>query len=318
MNGTSLTRSTGRGAGRSTARKVGRQNSTIRYAAATAERHLASGPALDWADDKTVIDDSPTPDELPEWYPDDEDDTLLGDDESALVAPPVSSWMPWVRLSVYVADGRLSYRVHIPASDNPDIERSLRHLSDGWTATAKTLIATHPEALLCMTPLDALRAMSPDPMSKLERSAGQGSRDRRVLIATPFGLAPLWFFAQGRSDDLFNDLIRLEQTLQTGEADKLTATVISDVLRRPSVQPDSIRRAHGEALLAVAGQPGIVARYCNLWPMTTPQEFLDDLGVCSKVGRSVPVATLALIGALSPPQQLSAKTVSRPPRVVRS
>jgi len=312
MNGAALTRSTARGGGRSTTRKVGRQNSTIRYAAAAAERHLASDPALDWVDDKTVTDDSPTPAELPEWYPDDEDDTLLGDNENGLMVPSMASWMPWVRLSIYEDGGNLSFRVHLPASDDPDIERSLGHLSDGWAETARTLIATHQQALGCKTLIDALCVMSPDPMKALERSAGQGSRDKRVLIATPFGLAPLWFFAQGRKDELFEDLLDIGRALRSDRLVRLTAGIIADIIRRPSVQPDSIRRAHGEALLAVANQPCVVARFRSYWPMATPQDLLDALGIHSKVGRSVPVATLALVGAFDQPSNVSARFAGRP------
>ena len=316
MNGTSLSRSTERNTMRSTGRKVGRQNSAIRYAAAAAERYLDSDRPTAWADDNPIPDDAPTPDEMPEWVTDDEDDVVLGDDEAGLSAPP-ASWMPWVRLSIYLTGGHLTFRVHMPATDDRDIEQSLAHLTDSWTETARTLIATHSQALLSTTAASALRVMSPYPMKDLERSVGQGSRDKRVVIATPFGLAPLWFFAQGRKDDLFDDLTNLGKALLVDKPSKLTASTISDIIRHPSVQPDSIRRAHGEALLAVVHQPGVVAHHRNLWPLSTPQELLNDLGVTSKVGRSIPVATLALVGAFDKPLQLSARSAARPQQEVK-
>jgi len=314
MNGASLSRSRGRSPGRQTARgvgrRVGRQNAAIRYAAATAERYLDSQEPPEWTEDRSIADDAPTVDQMPEWILDNTDDTILGDDADDVKSGP-ASYMPWVRLSIYASGGNIAFQVHVPVTDDPGIQQSLKHLRDGWAKTAQALIATHPRALLSHTPLEALRVMGSYPMKELERSAGQGSRDKRVVIATPFGLAPLWFFAQGRKDNLFDDLVEVGAALLAERPDRLTASTISQIIRRPSVQPDSIRRAHGEALLAVVHQPDVVARHRSLWPLTTPQDLLDDLGVTSKVGRSAPVATLCLVGAFDPPRQLTARSVGR-------
>lgn len=313
MNVASIRIGPGASRSRTAERKVGRQNAAIRQAAAAAERYLDANETEAQDEDEGVLDDAPLIDDLPEWVPDDENDVVLGDDERDPL-PPSPSWMPWVRLSIYWSDGQLHYRVHIPPSEDPDIEFSLGILADGWAAIAQTLIRVHERALAAPSALEAVKLLSPYPMKDLERSVGQGSRDKRVVINTPFGLTPLWLFAQGRADALFSDLQLVGQMLLTEKPDKLTKQMISRIIRRPSVQPDTIRRAHGQALLAVIRHPEVVSRHRALWPLTTPEALLDDLGVEGATGRSVPVGTLALVGAFDSQAQVTARAAGRPPQ----
>ncbi len=292
-----------------------RFSAATRFAAASAERHLDADSPTDWDTDPSEIDDAPPAADVPIGYHDDEDGAVYDEDgEDSDLSAPRSSWVPWVRLSIYLRDGQLMYLTELPGSDQPDLARSLFHLDRGWGTTAQTLIDTQGDALRCSTPLAALHALNPFPMSSLERSAGQGSRDRRVVVNTPFGLTPLWFFAQGRGDSLFGDLERLGRALIARQESRLSPELVTDVVRTPSVKPDSIRRAHGRALLAVAHQPAVVARHRAKWPLTTPDDLLDDLGVVARVGRSSAVASLALAGAFDPPELLIASSARSEPR----
>jgi hypothetical protein len=148
----------------------------------------------------------------------------------------------------------------------------------------------------------------------MERSGGQLSRDARVVIGTPFGLAPLWLFSQGRKDSLLRDLERLGRDVIEARPERLTAEAIDGIVRSPAVKPDTIRRAHGPALLALARRPEVLARHRSLWPLTAPEALLDDLGLDLRVGRSWPVATLALVGAFDPPGLVAAGPPPRPRR----
>lgn len=309
----SLDRDRGRTTTRGRHRGRGRFTAATRFAAATAGQHLDSDAPLGWDTDPSEVDDAPNDADVPADYHDDEDGGIYDGDDAGLSAPR-SSWIPWVRLSIFLREGELRYSVALPEADRPGLERSLFHLGQGWEQTAKTLINTQGAALRCSTPLAALRALSPFAMSDLERSVGQGSRDRRVVLNTPFGLAPLWFFAQGRKDELFRDLERLGQAVMARRETRLTPALIEELVRNPSVKPDSIRRAHGQALLAVAHNPGIVARHRSLWPLTTTGELLDDLGIVADVGRSAAVAAMALAGAFDPPGLLIAASAHGGPR----
>jgi len=275
-----------------------------------------SDSSVEWEWDPCEVDDAPDTENVPTDYHDDEDEGVYEEDRD--LRAPVSSWTPWVRLSIFVRDGQLGYTTSVPATDGLATEVSLHHLGQGWATTAQTLIGAQGNALRCATPLAALHALGPYAMEDLERSAGQGSRDRRVVVDTPFGLAPLWFFAQGRSDGLFQDLETLGRAVMARQPTRLTPAVIEEIIHNPSIKADSIRRVHAKALLALAHQPEVLARHRSLWPLTTIDALFDDLGVeatgKAHLGRSGDVAVLALVGAFDPPNLLLASVARHTPR----
>lgn len=285
----------------------------------------------DWMTGPSERDDAPGLDKLPDWIPGDEDDPLFDDERDLPVE--IRTWQPWVWLSIYIDDdGELAHRVHVPPSvtDDPAAVASLLKIKRSWSTTATILQDTLGDALRSESTTEAalsLRLVEKtinrhgEPArrvtggSALERSEGQWSRDKLEIVRTPFGQAPLWFFAQAPrsssgSSALFEDLTLLGHALMRGQlvVDEGRANLskpaieafFSDLGRTPSIQPDSIRRGHGKALLAVFRMPSIVARHRSRWPATTPDELLDDLEVfVTRDGandRSQAVATLALAG----------------------
>jgi hypothetical protein len=297
------------------ARKKGRFNATTRFAIATAERHLDVDAETPWELDPPEFDDAPRDEDVPPDYHDDEDDGLYDDGRD--LRAPTSSWIPWVRLSIFWRDGRLDYRTELPDTDSPGVGRSQFYLRRNWTTTAQTLISTQEEALRRTTPLAALHALGPYAMKDLEQSDGQGTRDRRVVIRTPFGLAPLWFFAQGRSDGLFNDLERIGRAVMKSRPKSLSKEMITETVRHPSLLPDTIIRVRGKTLIALSQHPDVLAKHRSLWPLTTPRDLLDDLGLESdesRLGRAGDVAVLALAGAFDPPDLLLAASARREPK----
>lgn len=290
--------------------------SATRFAASGAEQFLDAQSSLIWDADPSEFDDAPRDDEVPDGYHDDEDPGLFDEDEGGPTAPR-SSWVPWVRLAIFEQHGSLRFVTSLPVANRTRTESSLSHLENAWKETAQVLIEKQSVALRCRTPLDAMRALERTPMETLERSAGQGSRDRRVVLSTPFGLVPLWFFAQGRADNLFQDLEQIGRAAIATGAQTVSPKMIKTLIPNPTLNPESIRRAHGMTLVAVGRQPEIVARHRALWPLTTTGELLDDLGVVDGVGRSAAVAFLALVGAFDPPSLLlSAAVPTRPRREV--
>ncbi|MDR1189700.1 MAG: hypothetical protein LBK95_19985 [Bifidobacteriaceae bacterium] len=332
-------------AGTGAATRTVRYTAADRFAASWAQDRLNPTEEADWPEDQACLDDAPSLDDLPEGSPD-EDDVLLGDDDRGLPAPsPSPSWLPWVRLSITLDGDRLGYMIGLPFTGDSETDERLERLAYGWSQIAETLIRSQAPALRSSSLLEAVRALPPATAMKwvavkgldgkvaknaegktvtelrqvtgaraIERSSGQFSRDRRVVVGTPFGLAPLWLFGQGRQDSLFRDLERIGRQVVEDKPESLTAPMIEKMARNPAVKPESIRRAHGQALLAVAHRPGVIARHRALWPLTSPDALLDDLGVTGRTGRSQPVATLALAGAFDPPGLIVARSTARPPR----
>jgi hypothetical protein len=272
--------------------------------------------------------------------------------------------MPWSRLTIeWSAEGGFVYHVHLPPTDDPEIERSFSYFERNWSVTADELIRSQPEALAQTSPLEALRRLRVprrfmempvkvnEPLlnadgtvvrgkrgavrtrsvtqkddqgrtvkemrwatgqEAIARSSGQLSRDADVIIRTHFGRSPIWFFNEGREDNFYMDLETLGAAVIGQSLDQLTKEMIIKLVPRPSVLPDSIRRNHGLALLAVARRPEIVARHRALWPLTTPEALLDDLGITAQDGRSRPVATLALVGAFDQSAHVSSRTACHP------
>ena len=337
--------------------RPGTKTDAIRFAAALAEQYLDEGRTPSWQSDPSEFDDAPRDRDVPPGYRDDEDEGVFGDDERDL-APPQSSWIPWVRLSFFLRGKQLDYRVNLPEADSVELGVSLGYLEKAWDENAQMLLASMPETLCCTSPLEALHTMpvvtamrmmpvkqsvadangknkqeavkepvldrsgmpvlDKDGNPKLaivkelqmvsgqvamERSTGQYSRDRTVVIRTPFGLAPWWFFAQGRNDNLHSDLEQLGKAMIANNWTEPTRDMVEEVVRQSSIKPDSIRRTHGLTLVAVVRHPEVVARHRRLWPLTTIDDFLSDLQAHStgSVGKSQGVATLALVGAFDPP-----------------
>ncbi|MDR2252534.1 MAG: hypothetical protein LBD97_01505 [Bifidobacteriaceae bacterium] len=269
--------------------------SVMRHASAGAERHITAGVEDPWPDSPgSEFDDAPSPDDLPDWDFDDEDDLVDPDD----AAPPLDpTWLPHVRLSIFTRGGGLACRVHLTHAADKETAQWLTAIARAWAELGNQLITNQGPALRASSPLDALRALKPMSQQSLERSAGQGSRDRRVLISAPFGLAPLWFFSKAMAPRgvTFAELERLAGFVLRERPERLTEAMVSDVLRRPSIKPDSIRRNHAATLLALAHKADVWRRHRALWPLDTPDELLNDLGV--RGGRSAALATLALVGA---------------------
>jgi hypothetical protein len=100
--------------------------------------------------------------------------------------------------------------------------------------------------------------------------------------------------------------------------ERLTVAMIEKTVRHPSANPDTVRRIHGKALLALARQPEILAKHRSMWPLTTIDDLFDDLRVeaagKARLGRSGSVAVLALVGAFDPPNLLLAAAANRQPR----
>jgi hypothetical protein len=149
----------------------------------------------------------------------------------------------------------------------------------------------------------------------IEQSGGQLSRDVNVVVSTPFGLTPIWFLFQGRTDSLYSDLLTLGKALLTQRPEKITEKMISGTLKYPAIKPDSIRRSHGDTLLAIVHHPDVIDRHRNLWPLTTLKALREDLENASGLAcSSQPVATLALVGAFSDQDPLLERASSRPSR----
>ncbi len=290
------------------------QNAAIRSAAAAADRAIAASVEDDQHEtvDYPEVDDAPPIDDLPEWPVEDED-SPVGDDDEQDLPDMAAGWSSWVRLSIFRdAEGFRSH-VELPPARDPELEYSFEYQRKAWLELGDILIRTQSAALTCTNPLDAVQALLPYKVQDLERSKGQGSRDRRVVISTPFGLAPLWFFAQGRPDTLYRDIRQLAQHLHTTGGTRLTETQISATLPNPAIKPNSIQRSHGPSLWAALANPHVVARHRALWPMTTPDLLLDDLGVVNiRQGRSEVVATLAILGGLETDDTISYQSVGRP------
>lgn len=264
------------------------------------EIHLDGGRGASFGDQGWAEhDDAPSDLRVPEWQVPQEDAPILPDREfDPPDLPPGAD--PAVRLSITLEpDGTLSSYVDLPSSDDPVIERRLDKQYAAMTRLADKLIAVHPRALTCTTPLEALRAMQAVTKRQLWESEGQGSRDRHVVIDTPFGLAPLWLFSEGHSGTIYRDLLFVITRLgQEGRRQAVDADfhAIRPVPVNPS--PGSILRRNKKALNLALANPEVVAFHRGWWPNTHPENLLDDLGLVTRAERSGPLAVLVLLGAL--------------------
>jgi hypothetical protein len=218
-----------------------------------------------------------------------------------------------VRLSFFIEDDRLEYRVNVAETDSAEVAAIVRQV---WEENAQILLNSQTEALRCTTPLAALQAMGPpqDPTAKTKRAIParyRGQNDRSVvdLVETPFGVVPFWFFGEGRDDTLFYELRDLYDMTNCNDWDSLSAGYISGIFhmhkwKNPSRSPSTLAQLHSRTLVKIVWSPEIVYHHLDLWPLTTPDLLLDDLGLVTNPktghGRSRPVAALALAGGLNP------------------
>lgn len=321
MTGTAAGRTRTRSAKRIPARRrkvARRRNRVLRVSAERAQDFLAAAVSDEWPADPPEPDDAVAPDNQAEWR-DFDDDELLFDNDRVLLDPR-PAWLASPKVTIYVDNGALNYQVHVQIPDVRDYADSSAALHDNWVKIARALINGVPNCLLTRTPLDALHALSPvtDVTTRrtgqqvLARYQGQWSRESDEVIFTPFGPAPLWFFGVFREPSkpaLWADVEKLGCALVAGAREHISQSrkniptdMINEILPWPSIKPESISRQHGKALMAVVDHPEVVARHRSRWPLTSPDALLDDLGILAaeSQGRSIPTATLALVGAFDP------------------
>jgi len=262
-------------------------------------------------------DDAPSIDDCPEWISDDDDDLVMNDDEQdELIGAP--EWTRWVWVVFNNDDGILDYKVTLPGSSNAEIANTRRIQQQTWEEMAGNIMRRQAAALRCTTPLEALLKLVPSTKLEIELYPGQASRPEAttMLFGTPFGLVPLDFFAQGRSDDLYLRLIQLRQSVLKDGAGKLTkggqlpASEIREVFPEASKEDKDALRKHTVMLIAALSNPAVVARHRALWPYTTAVELKHDLVGIRRNRGSDPVAWLILTGAFD--QHSHPMSITRP------
>lgn len=311
--------SVGAGAGRGSAPGPARQNARTRSLTTAATRHTRAGMdedivALEGAWEE---DDAPPDDDVVELGSDGGADEP-GDEQvtNEETEDPWPRSRGWAQVSFWDAPEGLSFAVNVPRSTDPQVAVALTFQERAWQSLAAVLIQRQPRALRATTPADAYHALARTPMRELETSIGQGSRDRDVLVETPAGLLPLWFFAcKHESPELVKDLIVLADHLTAHpEVDRLTASEITTALPSPSIKPDSLRKSHGPTLVALRSLPDVLAAHRSLWPHTHWSLLQADLGMSGR-RCSVPVSVLALVGLIfSGPTAPPTVPLGRPPR----
>lgn len=300
---------------------------TTRIANEWAAVALNSAEVLELDPEETEVDDGPDPDDIAEGCFDNEDEPLLDDERDPLVE--VTSHHPWITAAISVtADDDFEHAAQVPSAADPAIAKAYEQRRRDWIGTAAVVSNKQAAALRSRTLAEAAVRLEvargeggATGGAALERGEGQASRDKRVVVDTPFGPVPFWFFSGPtpnakwvRSDqeyaalladlaDLGNALMRGEFVVpehQIGLGARQIEVVFERLGRQPVIKADSIRKSHGVALVTVMRRWDVVARHRGLWPATDEDQLLNDLGLFKTSDGNNPrshlVALLALAG----------------------
>ena len=258
---------------------------------------LPGGETDEWFEE----DDAPLEDDVPEWIDDGAEEEPHEPDRE----PGEDGWVRlYPRLSIWRTSNGLQFVVNTPRSTNDRIDLSLAYQSHRWQKAGRILIQRQARALQSSDLAGAFRHLEPMSLGELglgeqeNTSSSQGSRERMVLVDTPFGLVPLWFFtSRPSSDGLISAICRVANFLDE-HGGWPRPTERRPLLSSSEIDEDSFLKQYKPTLTLLHGHPEILASHRARWPLTDSVSLRDEIGISTKARWSEAAANLAIVGAI--------------------